>query len=52
MLDGVTLVTWAIFIFSILLFFWFGRFTLKLMRQHRDIYSLLFALEEEEKKKK
>ncbi|MBS7652556.1 MAG: hypothetical protein QW304_09075 [Thermoproteota archaeon] len=36
---------------SILIFIGFGYFTLKLMRQHRDIYSLLYALEEEEKKR-
>jgi len=52
MFDKATLVTWAIFIFSIFVFFLFGRFTLKLLKQHRDIYSLLFLLEEEEKKKK
>ena len=34
-----------------LIFYWFGRFTLKLIRQHRTIYDLLFELEEEEKRK-
>jgi hypothetical protein len=36
---------------SIAIFIGFGYFTLKLIRQHRDIYSLLYALEEEEKKR-
>lgn len=51
MLDKVTLLTWGIFVFSLLLLYWFGRFTLNLIKQHRDIYSLLFELEEEEKRK-
>lgn len=34
---------------SIAIFIGFGYFTIKLIRQHRDIYSLLYALEEEEK---
>ena len=38
-------------IFSMALFYLFGRFTLNLIRQHRNIYGLLFALEEEEKRK-
>lgn len=42
---------WGIFLFSVLLFWWFGRFTLRLIEQHRDIYGLLFEIEEEEKKK-
>lgn len=49
--DKVTLITLGIFIFSMLLLFWFGRFTLNLIKQHRNIYDLLFELEEEEKKK-
>ena len=50
--DKVTLMTLGIFIFSMLLLFWFGRFTLNLIKQHRNIYNLLFELEEEEKKKR
>jgi hypothetical protein len=33
------------------MFWWFGRFTLNLMRQHQDIYQILFAIEEEEKER-
>lgn len=42
--------TWGLLAFSFVVFYIFGRFTLRLMRQHRDIYSLLYAMEEEEKK--
>jgi len=52
MLDSVTLMTWGLFAFSLIVFYFFGRFTLKLIKQHRNIYSLLHAFEEEEKKKK
>lgn len=52
MLDKLTLMTWGIFIFSLLLLYWFGRFTYNLIKQHRNIYALLFELEEEEKKKR
>ena len=51
-MDKITLITWIIFISSLFLFYLIGRFTINLIRQHRDIYGLLFALEEEEKKKR
>ncbi len=52
MVDSITLMTWGLFIFSLVVFYFFGRFTLKLIRQHRNIYSLLAAFEEEEEKNK
>ena len=52
LVDSVTLMTWGLFAFSLVVFYLFGRFTLKLIRQHRNIYSLLAAFEEEEEKKK
>jgi len=52
LLDSITLMTWGLFAFSMVVFYLFGRFTLKLVRQHRNIYSLLAAFEEEEKKKR
>lgn len=52
MIDKITLITLGIFLVSLVIFAWFGKFTLNLMKQHNDIYSLLFALEEEEKKRK
>ncbi|MFQ6053410.1 MAG: hypothetical protein ACE5OO_04180 [Candidatus Bathyarchaeia archaeon] len=51
-MDKVTLMTLGLFAFSMIVFVLFGRFTLKLIRQHRDIYSLLYALEEDEKKRR
>jgi len=51
-MDSVTLMTWGLFAFSLIVFYFFARFTLKLIRQHRNIYSLLYAFEEEEKKKR
>ena len=50
-MDKIFFITLGVFLFSMLLFYWFGRFTLKLIRQHRNIYDLLFALEEEEERK-
>ena len=52
LVDSVTVMTWGLFAFSLVVFYLFGRFTLKLIRQHRNIYSLLAAFEEEEEKKK
>jgi len=51
-LNSVTLMTLGIFVFSLAVFYVFARFTAKLIRQHRDIYGLLYALEEEEKKRR
>ncbi|MGQ9680554.1 MAG: hypothetical protein ACUVV4_07305 [Candidatus Bathyarchaeia archaeon] len=51
MVDNVTFWTVAVLAFSIIVFILFGRFTLKLIKQHYDINMLLYALEEEEKKK-
>mgnify|MGYP006910659808 CR=1 FL=1 len=52
LLDSVTLATIGIFAFSLAVFYLFARFTAKLIRQHRNVYGLLYALEEEEKKKR
>jgi hypothetical protein len=50
-MDKVIIYTWGVFLFSMLLFYWFGRFSLRLIKQHKNFYGLLFELEEEEKKK-
>lgn len=50
-IDNVTLITWGIFLLAMAMFWWFGRFTLNLIRQHQNIYQLLFAIEEEEKER-
>jgi hypothetical protein len=51
-LDVVLISTILIYAVSIGLFIIFGKFTLKLIRQHYDIYPLLYDFEEAEKKKK
>ncbi len=50
-MDQVTLFALALLAFSFTVFYWFAKFTAKLIRQHYDIYSLLYALEEAEKRK-
>ncbi|MCW4049577.1 MAG: hypothetical protein NWE89_07545 [Candidatus Bathyarchaeota archaeon] len=49
LIDGMS---YIIILFSLGVFYWFGRFTMKLIKQHYDIYPLLYDLEESEKKKK
>lgn len=51
-MDIVDIMSVVIIIFSLLVFYWFGRFTIKLIKQHYDIYPLLYELEEAEKEKK
>jgi hypothetical protein len=50
-IDTLTIVTWTALVVSMVIFYYFGRFTIKLMKQHQNIYPILYALEEEEKKK-
>ena len=35
-----------------IMFYLFGTFTVKLIRQHQDVYSLMYELEEQEKERK
>lgn len=37
---------------SMVIFYFFGKFTVKLIRQHQDISSLIYDFEEPEKKGK
>jgi hypothetical protein len=50
-MDTVDIFSVVIILFSLGIFYWFGRFTVKLIRQHYDIYPLLYEYEESEKKK-
>ena len=50
-LDNITVLTWMFFILSLLIFYLIGRFTLNLIKQHYNIYDILFEIEEEETKK-
>ena len=49
MIDVASIVIIA---FSLGVFYWFGRFTYRLIKQHQDIYPLLYGLEEAEREKK
>jgi len=51
-MDIIDIMSIVIIVFSLGVFYWFGRFTYKLIKQHHDIYPLLYGLEEAEKKKK
>jgi len=50
-MDTVTTVTILLWAFSLAVLYVFARFTLKLIRQHYDIYPLLYEFEEADKKK-
>jgi sensor domain CHASE-containing protein len=51
LIDQITVITWIIFLVSMVMFYFFGKFTVKLIKQHQDVYSLLFELEEQEKER-
>ncbi len=51
-MDMIDIASIVIIVFSLGVFYWFGRFTYRLIKQHYDIYPLLYGLEEAEKKKK
>ena len=51
-MDVVIIYTILIYVAAFLMIAWFARFTMKLMRQHNDIYPLLYDLEEADKKKR
>ena len=51
-MDIVDILSIIIIIFSLGVFYWFGRFTQNLIKQHYDIYGLLYDMEEIEKEKK
>ncbi len=51
-LDVVLVSTVLIYAVVIVIFILFGRFTMKLIKQHYDIYPLLYDIEEAEKKKR
>jgi hypothetical protein len=51
-MNIVDILSLIIILFSLGVFYWFGRFTQSLIKQHYDIYGLLYDVEEIEKKKK
>jgi len=50
-MDMVDVLSVVIILFSLGVFYWFGRFTQNLIKQHYDIYGLLYDVEEMEKEK-
>ncbi len=51
-IDIVLVYTILIYLAAFAMLAWFARFTIKLIKQHNDIYPLLYDIEEAEKKKK
>lgn len=49
MVDKVTVITWSLILVSMVIFYFFGKFTVKLIRQYQDISSLIYEFEEREK---
>jgi hypothetical protein len=49
--DTVLIYTILIYAAAIIMIGWFANFTLKLIKQHNNVYPLLYDLEEAEKKK-
>jgi hypothetical protein len=50
-MDIVLVYTILIYVAAFAMLAWFARFTIKLIKQHNDIYPLLYDIEEAEKKK-
>ena len=51
-MDMVDVLSFIIILFSLGVFYWFGKFAHNLIKQHYDIYGLLYDVEEMEKEKK
>jgi len=51
-MNMVDILSIVIIIFSLGVFYWFGRFTQNLIKQHYNINGLLYEMEEADKKKR
>ncbi len=51
-MNMIDIISGVIIIFSLGVFYWFGRFTQNLIRQHYNINGLLYDMEVADKKKK
>ncbi len=51
-MNMIDIISVVIIIFSLGVFYWFGRFTQNLIRQHYNINGLLYDMEEADKKKR
>jgi len=51
LIDKITVITWVIFLTSMVMIYYIRKLTLKLIRAHYNVYSIMAALEEQEKAK-
>jgi hypothetical protein len=51
-MNMIDIMSVVIIIFSLGVFYWFGRFTQNLIKQHYNINGLLYEMEESDKKKR
>ncbi len=51
-MDMIDIMSIVVIIFSLGVFYWFGKFTQNLIKQHYNINGLLYEMEEAEKKKR
>ncbi len=51
-MDIVDIISWSFIAISLGLFYLIGKFTMKLIKQHNNIYPLLYELDEAEKEKR
>lgn len=51
-MNMIDILSIVIIIFSLGVFYWFGRFTQNLIKQHYNINGLLYEMEEADKKKR
>jgi hypothetical protein len=51
-MDIVDIISWSFLAISLGIFYWIWKFTMKLIKQHNNIYPLLYELDEAEKEKR
>jgi hypothetical protein len=51
-MDIVDIISWSFIAISLGIFYWIGKVTSKLIKQHYNIYPLLYELDEAEKEKR
>ena len=51
-MEMIDIMIWVVTLFSLGVFYWFGKFTQNLIKQHYNINGLLYEMEEHEKKKR
>lgn len=51
-MDKIDILSYFFILISFGIFYWFARFTRSLIKQHYDLYPLMYDVEQAEKKKK